>query len=96
MFLNILGEPGLHLLKQVLAAPPVPNAGLELKLFLPLLANKFPDSNINYYHMIKSLAYFDDAEHEAWPIMHKTVQWEEVKVFFLQQQRLLLDKYLQV
>lgn len=74
----------------------IAQTGLELKLFLPLLANKFPDSNINYYHMIKSLAYFDDAEHEAWPIMHKTVQWEEVKVFFLQQQRLLLDKYLQV
>jgi hypothetical protein len=29
---------------------------------------------------------------EPWPVMHKPVQWEEVKAFFLQQQKLLLDE----
>jgi hypothetical protein len=72
----------------------IAQAGLEIQSLVPLLAKKFPDSNINYYHMIKSLSYFDDAEHEAWPVMHKSVQWEEVKAFFRQQQKLLLDKCL--
>lgn len=69
-------------------------AGLEIKSLIPLLAKKFPDSNINYYHMIKSLSYFDDAEHEAWPVMHKPVEWEEIKAFFRQEQKLLLQDFL--
>ena len=69
----------------------IAQAGLEVKSLVPLLAKKFPDSNINYYHMIKSLSYFDDAEHKAWPVMHELVQWEEIKAFFQQQQKLLLE-----
>lgn len=72
----------------------IAQAGLEVESLVPLLAKKFPDANINYYHMIKSLSYFDDAEHEAWPLMHESVQWEEVKTFFRQQQKLLLNRCL--
>lgn len=68
--------------------------GLEIKTLIPLLSKKFPDSHINYYHMIKSLSFFDDAEREAWPVMHKAVQWEEIKDTFSQQQKLLLDECL--
>ena len=69
-------------------------AGLEIKSLLPLLTKKFPGSNINRYHMIKSLSYFDDAEREAWPTMRKPVKWEDVKDYFLEQQKLLLDESL--
>jgi hypothetical protein len=72
----------------------IARTGLEIRSLVPLLGKKFPNSNINYYHMIKSLSYFDDAEQEAWPVMHKPVDWEEVKAFFKQQQRVLLAELL--
>ena len=33
----------------------------------------------NQYHLLKSLAYFDDAEHEAMPEMMERVDWDDVK-----------------
>lgn len=69
-------------------------AGIEVRSLFPLLAKKFPHTNINYYHMVKSLTYFDDAEQEAWPVMHKPVQWEVIKTYFQEQQRLLLNENL--
>ena len=69
----------------------IANAGLEMKTLYPLLARKFPHANINRYHMIKSLSYFDDAEREPWPIMHKPAEWVDVKDYFLKQQKLLLE-----
>ncbi len=33
-------------------------------------------------------------EHEAWPVMHKPVEWEEIKAFFKQEQKLLLQDIL--
>lgn len=72
----------------------IAQTGLELKELVPLLNKKFPAANINYYHMFKSLAFFDDAEHEPWPVMHRPVQWEEIKTFFRQQQELLLNECL--
>jgi len=33
-------------------------SGLTLESLVPLLSKKFPEANINYYHMLKSLAYF--------------------------------------
>ncbi len=72
----------------------IAKAGLEIKLFFPLLSSKFPGAKINHYHMIKSLSYFDDAEREPWPIMHKPVKWINVKDYFLEQQKLLLEENL--
>jgi len=69
----------------------IANAGLEIKALYPLLIRKFPQANINHYHMIKSLSYFDDAEREPWPIMHKPAEWADVKGYFLKQHKLLLE-----
>jgi hypothetical protein len=33
----------------------------------------------NHYHMLKSLTYFEDAEHEPMPLMLEKVLWEQVK-----------------
>ena len=60
----------------------------------PLLPQKFPEADINRYHMIKSLSYFDDAEREPWPIMHKQAKWIDVKDYFLEQQKSLLEENL--
>lgn len=72
----------------------IAKAELEVKSLLSLLTTKYPGANINHYHMIKSLSYFDDAENEPWPIMHKPTEWEDVKDYFLKQQKLLLDENL--
>lgn len=67
--------------------------GITLTSLIPLLSKKFPDANINYYHMIKSLIYFDDAEEEVSPDMLQKVDWTEVKSFFLAEQKKLLSKF---
>lgn len=68
--------------------------GISLDALPPLLPRKFPNANINYYHMIKSLAYFDDAEREAPPNMTQPVNWSEVKCFFEEEQINLLEDFL--
>ena len=35
--------------------------------------------NMNKFHIIKSLTYFDDAENETDPVTMKKITWEEVK-----------------
>lgn len=40
--------------------------------------------SVNYFHIIKGLTYFEDAERNPEPILiDKTVSWDEVKKFFL-------------
>jgi hypothetical protein len=53
---------------------------------------KFPDAKINYYHIIKSFSYFDDAEKEPLPRMLIPLNWLELKSFFLEEQIRLLKK----
>lgn len=64
--------------------------GYDLKDLLALLPEKYPETNINYYHMIKSLSYFDDAERETMPEMMEKTGWPAVKEYFLGLQRSLL------
>lgn len=45
------------------------------------------------YHVIKSLAYFDDAENDPEPIMLKELNWEDVKEFFIKQEKQLFSKF---
>ena len=72
----------------------IAKAGLDIKGLFPLLSRKFPGAEINRYHMLKSLSYFDDAEREPWPIMHKPAKWIDIKDYFLEQQKLLLEENL--
>jgi len=44
--------------------------------------------------MIKSLSYFDDAEEEGWPVMHQSVDWNDIKSFFIENQKKLMKQLL--
>lgn len=48
-----------------------------LKEMLELFSKKFP--NINHFHLIKSLTYFNTADEDANPKVFKKVSWEQVK-----------------
>ncbi|ETR67780.1 MAG: hypothetical protein OMM_04951 [Candidatus Magnetoglobus multicellularis str. Araruama] len=39
----------------------------------------------NHYHLLKSLLYFKDAEHQPMPIMIKNIKWEEIKAEIVNQ-----------
>jgi len=39
----------------------------------------------NHYHLLKSLLYFKDAEHQPMPIMLKKIKWEEIKAEIVNQ-----------
>ncbi len=44
---------------------------------------RFKDTGINFYHVLKSLVYFEDAEEEPEPILLiKDLRWDSVKDFF--------------
>ena len=47
----------------------------------------------NQYHILKSLTYFEDAEKDKKPKMLKPVKWEEVKNYFLKEEKILFDKF---
>ncbi|OAT80803.1 nucleotidyl transferase AbiEii/AbiGii toxin family protein [Desulfotomaculum copahuensis] len=66
--------------------------GYNLEEILNLLPQKYPKININYYHMIKSLSFFDDAERENMPVMVKQIEWPLVKKYFLDMQKCLLKR----
>lgn len=66
--------------------------GLNLEDLLALIPKKYPATDINFYHMVKSLSYFDDAEREALPIMFEKIDWPAVKEYFLNEQKKLLKK----
>jgi hypothetical protein len=43
------------------------------------LKKKYPEIGYNITHILKSLVYFEDAEEQPMPKMHKEVNWEIVK-----------------
>lgn len=51
----------------------------SLKELFDFFERKFKGIKYNKLHIIKSLAYFEDAEDEPMPIMLKQVSWEKVK-----------------
>ncbi|HUY15398.1 MAG TPA: nucleotidyl transferase AbiEii/AbiGii toxin family protein [Terriglobia bacterium] len=46
-------------------------------------ANKFARANYSKVHVLKSLTYFEEAEQDPMPDMLATLNWQEVKRFFL-------------
>ncbi len=65
--------------------------GISLVDLLELLPIKYPETQINLYHIIKSLIYFEDAEREPELRILQPLPWESVKSFFLDVQRSLVD-----
>ena len=66
--------------------------GYPLTRMKALLADKYPKAKINYYHMVKSLSYFEDAENDLLPKMLIAVDWQQVKDYYRQQQKILMDE----
>lgn len=56
---------------------------------LPELFEKYPLKYgieiSNHYHLLKSLVYFEDAEHEPMPKMFDKILWEQVKCYITDQ-----------
>ncbi len=65
----------------------------SLDMMAELLPQKYPEVEINLYHMVKSLSFFDDAEREPLPRMHIQLPWHEIKSYFLSEQKKLLQEY---
>lgn len=48
-----------------------------------ILRRRFAGADINYYHILKSLVYFEDADAEPEPVLVKPLEWQTVKDFFI-------------
>ncbi len=68
----------------------IEKSGLPISSLLELLRIKFPEKTINFYHIVKSLVFFDDAELEPMPRMLHEIDWNGVKEFFINNQKELL------
>lgn len=54
----------------------------SLENIIKRLAEQYPLIGHDYHHIIKSLAYFDDAEGDPDPDIYFKANWKEVKEFF--------------
>lgn len=50
-----------------------------LKDILGYTKKKYAESDYSETHILKSLVFFDDADAQPMPRMHKDVSWEQVK-----------------
>lgn len=66
---------------------------ISLQQVIKDMPAKFPDKQINNYHIIKSLSYFDDAECEPFPKMFIEFDWQSLKNYFLEEQLKLMDLF---
>lgn len=44
-----------------------------------MLKKKYSDSDFSQTHILKSLVYFEDADSQPMPRMHKQIEWSEIK-----------------
>ncbi|MDP2232462.1 MAG: nucleotidyl transferase AbiEii/AbiGii toxin family protein, partial [Actinomycetota bacterium] len=66
--------------------------GVGIREILGALARKMPGVHYNPVHLIRALAYFDDAEAEPDPEMLVDYEWQAVKAYCTQQSRAMLDE----
>lgn len=57
------------------------------------LPEKYPHLHYSTYHLLRSMAYFDDAEQEPDPVWIHPVDWETIKAFFRLTQYDMMSKY---
>ena len=60
-------------------------SGPMLQDFFELLPKKYGPGRANLYHLLKSLTYFEDAEHEPMPTMLEPLDWQDCKAFFVRE-----------
>ncbi len=57
----------------------------SLQSYFDMLPRKYDPRRLNTYHILKSLAWFDDAETEPMPRMRIPFNWKSCKAFFIRQ-----------
>jgi hypothetical protein len=67
----------------------IAQSGLALPEALQWYQRKYAGLNLNLVHLVKSLAYFADAEADPMPQMLVDLSWDEVKRFFEREARSL-------
>ena len=67
---------------------------LTLKKIFNLYDKKYKLLKKNLFILIKSLAYFDNAEQDEIPEMIKPVNWSQVKKYFIEEQRKIAEALL--
>jgi hypothetical protein len=60
-------------------------SGLSLEQCFQWLPLKYGEGRVNTYHVLKSLTYFEDAEHEPMPQMIEPFDWTECRNFFVRE-----------
>lgn len=66
----------------------------SLENILNKLPKQYPSVAHDYHHIIKALAYFDDAEKDPEPTIYFNANWKEVKDFFKKEAVYLANKCL--
>jgi len=67
-------------------------AGIGIREILAALPAKMPGIGVNPVHVLRSLAYFDDAEAEPDPFMLVPYDWAVVREYCLRQADTMLDE----
>ena len=65
---------------------------ISLKNLLSLFKRKYKSVNYNMMRILKSLAYFEDAENNPMPKMIVPTSWQEVKSFFKEEIKKINNK----
>ena len=65
--------------------------GFTVEGLLQQMPQKFPSITYPSYHLLRALAYFDDAERDDMPKMLTLIQWETVRNFFSAKANRLLE-----
>jgi hypothetical protein len=71
-------------------------AGVDVRQALDALVQKMPGVEHNTMHIVRSLAYFDDAEREPEPRMLVPFDWQEARAYCLAQSRELLGRIIEL
>jgi predicted nucleotidyltransferase component of viral defense system len=66
-------------------------SGLPVADALQSYRQKFAGLNVNVIHVVKSLAYFADAEKDPMPVMLVEWSWDEIKRFFQREAKSLFE-----
>ncbi len=58
---------------------------ISIREIIDMLKRGFESTGLNFYHLLRSLTFFEDAENEPEPrLIDRKYSWEEVKAFFME------------
>lgn len=66
---------------------------MDIRHVLAKLDSQYPNTKHTHYHILKSLAYFEDAEPDADPVIFFKADWRTVKAYFQDLANTLLHEY---